>query len=128
MLDRDQIEKICDFAKARPEISVMYIFGSHASGHERKGSDVDLGVLFNDDMHGFKRIGLETEISNILRMDVDLVDMKKAGPFLRHQIHKNGKLIYHDETDFAYKFKADSIRDYLDTEDLRILRREILYG
>lgn len=128
MLDKELTEKIIDFAKARPEISVMYIFGSHALGHERKGSDIDLGILFNKDMDGFRRIEMETEVSNILKKDVDLVDMKKAELFLRHQIHKYGKLIYHDESDFAYKFKADSIRDYLETEDFRILRREILYG
>jgi len=128
MLDEDQTEKIVDFAKANPEISAVYLFGSHASGHERTRSDIDLGVLFNEHVDGFKRIDMETKISNLLRKDIDLVDMKRSGPFLRHQIYKYGKLIYHDETDFAYIFRANSIRDYLDTEDLRMLRRDILYG
>lgn len=128
MLDKDQIAKILDFARAHHVISALYLFGSHASGHERSRSDIDLGVLFNEDVDGFARIEMETEISNILKKDVDLIDMKRSGPFLRHQIYKHGKPVYHDESDFAYQFLANSIQRYLDTEDLRILRREILYG
>ena len=56
MLDKNQIDKIIDFAKDRPGISVVYLFGSHATGHERKKSDIDLGVLFNEEIDGFRRI------------------------------------------------------------------------
>ena len=128
MLDKDQIEKIVDFAKAHPEISAVYLFGSHASGKERLKSDIDMGVLFDGDVDGFERIDLETEISNLLKKDVDLVDMKRSGPFLRHQIYKYGRVIYHDETDFAYIFRAKSINEYSDTDYTRRLRRAYLNG
>ena len=128
MLDKDQIEKIVNFVKAHPAISAVYLFGSHASGHERKKSDVDLGILFNEDVDGFTRIDMETEISNLLGKDVDLVDMKKSGPFLRHQIYKYGRLIYKDESDFPFLFRAQSINEYLDTGYLRRLRGAHLNG
>ncbi len=122
------IQKLADFAENHPDISAMYLFGSHVSGHERTRSDVDLGVLFNRDVDGFKRAELETEISNLLKKEVDLIDMRKSGPFLRHQIYKYGEKIYLDGTDFPFLFRADSIRDYLDTGHLRRVRREYLYG
>lgn len=128
MLDKDRILKIVDFAKNKPEISVIYLFGSRASGHERSGSDIDLGVLFNEAIDGFKRVDLETELSNILKKDVDLVDMRRSGPFLRHQVHKYGKLIYHDESDYAYIFRAKSIAEYLDSNYPQRLRRAYLNG
>jgi predicted nucleotidyltransferase len=128
MLDNDQFEKVAKFAKSYSAISAIYLFGSHASGHERPRSDIDLGVLFNEDMDGFKRIDLETEISNILNKEVDLIDMKESGPFLRHQIYKYGKLIYHDETDFPFLFRAKSINEYLDTNYSLRLRRAHLNG
>ena len=128
MLDKDQIEQIVDFAEAHPEISAVYLFGSHASGKERLKSDIDLGVLFDGEVDGFERIDLETEISNLLKKDVDLVDMKRSGPFLRHQIYKYGRAIYHDETDFAYIFRAKSINEYSDTDYTRRLRRAYLNG
>jgi predicted nucleotidyltransferase len=116
------------FAKAHSDIAAVYLFGSHATGRQRKRSDLDLGVLFNKDIDGFKRIDLETELSNLLRKDVDLIDMRKSGPFLRHQIYKYGKMIYLDGTDFPFLFRAASIRDYLDTNYLRKIRRAYLYG
>ena len=128
MLDSNQISKVVVFAKDHPVISAIYLFGSHASGHARTRSDVDLGVLFNRDVDGFTRINFETEISNLLNKDVDLVDMKKSGPFLRHQIYKYGKTVYQDGTDFPFRFRANSIRDYLDTNYLRRQRKAALYG
>ena len=128
MLDKDQIAKIIAFARAYPVISAAYLFGSHASEYERSKSDIDLGVLFNDDVDGFTRINMETEISNQLKKDVDLVDMKKSSPFLRHQIYKHGKVLYHDGSAFPFIFRANSIRDYLDTNYLRRQRMAILHG
>lgn len=128
MLDKNQIEIIVAFARSYPMISAIYLFGSHASGYERSKSDIDLGLLFNEDVDGFTRINMETEISNLLKKDVDLVDMKRSGPFLRHQIYKYGKLIYHDETDYPFLFRAQSINEYLDTGYLRRLRRAYLNG
>ena len=128
MLDKEQIEKLTGFARSYPEIAAIYIFGSHASGNEHSKSDIDLGVLFSMAVDGFKRIDMETEISNLLMKDVDLVDMNKSSPFLRHQIYKYGKLLYHDGTDLPFTFRADSIRDYLDMDYLRMLWRTNLYG
>ena len=128
MLDKNQIEKIAAFARLYPVISAIYLFGSHASGYEKSKSDIDLGVLFNEDVDGFKRIDLETEISNLLKKNVDFVDMKKSSPFVCHQIYKHGKPLYHDGSDFPFIFRANSIRDYLDTNYLRDQRMAILHG
>jgi len=128
MLYKDQIAKITNSAKAHPEISAVYLFGSHVVGHPRSKSDIDLGILFVKDVDGFTRINMETEISNLLKKDVDLIDIKKSSPFLRHQIYKYGKFIYHDGSDFPFQFRASSIREYLDTNYLRMKRRDNIYG
>ena len=128
MLGKDKIIKIVAFAKAHPVISAIYLFGSHAIGHPRSKSDVDLGILFNKDVDGFTRINIETEISNLLKKDIDLIDMRKSSPFLRHQIYKYGTFIYHDGSDFPFQFRASSIREYLDTNYLRTKRRANRYG
>jgi len=128
MLDKDQIAKIIGFAEAHPEIAAIYLFGSYATGHSRPKSDIDLGILFVEDVDGFARVNMETEVSNLLSKDVDLIDMRKSSPFLRHQIYKYGKTIYQSEDDFPFQFRADSIRDYLDTDFIRKLWRNKIYG
>jgi predicted nucleotidyltransferase len=128
MLDNDQVAKIIGFAETHPEIAAVYLFGSCASGHARPGSDIDLGVLFYEDLDCFARVNMETELSNLLFKDVDLIDMKKSSTVLRHQIYKYGKLLYHSDEDFPFQFRANSIRDYIDTAYLRKIRRDMLYG
>ena len=59
-------------------ISAIYLFGSHASEHDRPKSDIDLGVLFSDDVDGFTRINMETEISNKLKKMSILLILKKV--------------------------------------------------
>ena len=56
MLEKDQIAKIIDFARRHSEISVIYLFGSHAAGRQRSKSDIDLGILFLNDVDGFTRV------------------------------------------------------------------------
>ncbi|MBW2104885.1 MAG: hypothetical protein JRI26_02390 [Deltaproteobacteria bacterium] len=87
-----------------------------------------MGILFHKDMDAFTRINMETEISNLLKKDVNLVDMRKSSPFLCHQIYKYGKFIYHDGSNFPFQFRASSIREYLDTNYLRTKRRANRYG
>ncbi|MBW1852229.1 MAG: nucleotidyltransferase domain-containing protein [Deltaproteobacteria bacterium] len=128
MLDKDQVDKIVGFAEAHPEISAVYLFGSFASGHPRAKSDIDLGVLFFEDVDSFFRVNLETTLSNLLRRDVDLIDMRKSSPFLRHQIYKYGRAIYHGGGDFPFQFRANSIREYLETGYIRKIWRKKLYG
>jgi predicted nucleotidyltransferase len=128
MLDKDQVTKITNFAKAHPEISAVYVFGSYAAGHPRSKSDIDLGILFIKDVDGFTRVNRETEISNLLNKDVDLIDMRKSSPLLRHQIYKYGVMIYHDGSDSPFQFRANCIRDYLDTDYLRKMRSVNLNG
>jgi predicted nucleotidyltransferase len=128
MPNKNQITKISNFARSHTEISAVYLFGSHAVGYQRSKSDIDLGLLFTNDVDGFARINMETKISNLLKKDVDLIDMRKSSPFLCHQIYKYGKLIYHDGSDLPFQFRAKSIRDYLDTNSIRRITREMLYG
>ena len=119
MLDKDQVAKIIGFAEAHAEIAAIYLFGSFATGHSRPKSDIDLGILFFEEVDSFVRVNMETEISNLLKKDVDLIDMRKSSPFLRHQIYKYGKALYESGDGFPFQFRADSIRDYLDTHSLR---------
>lgn len=69
--------KVAAFARTRPNIAAVYLFGSHATGHQRKRSDLDLGILFHEKINGFARVDMETELSNLLIKDVDLIDTYK---------------------------------------------------
>lgn len=128
MLTQSQINKIKKYASTDSKIAAIYLFGSQVKDKTQKRSDVDLGILFYNDIDGFERIDMETELSNLIEMDVDLIDMKKANPLLRHQVYKYGVEIYLREKNYSARFRASSIQEYLDTLYLHEKRMEIMYG
>ncbi len=60
------------------------IFGSHATGKQKKRSDVDILVEFNGSL--FDLAGLEIEIEKILRKKVDLLTYRSIHPLLKKRI------------------------------------------
>lgn len=113
MLTRSQLERLRMFFEGRPEISAAYLFGSEATGRQRRGSDVDLALMARRDIRGFERVHLETELSNLLGRDVDVVIFGQASPLLKHQILRYGVRV---RQEVAGRY------EYLDT---RFLHREL---
>jgi hypothetical protein len=64
------------------------------------------------------RIEMETELSNLLRRDVDLVVFGWAPSLLQHQILKYGRLIYEADRGERVRQEVAARRDYLDTKSL----------
>ena len=121
-LSANLVDKFHTFALAHPDIVAAYIFGSAATGCSRPGSDLDLAIMTLKEMPGFQRIAYETELSNVLGCDVDLVVFGQSGVLLQHQILKNGHLVY--EADPAARVRQEVLAryEYLDT---RFLYKEL---
>ncbi len=106
------LEKFC---RRRKSIAALYVFGSTATGRDRRGSDIDVAILSKKTVSGWERIRLETALSNLLHRDVDLVIFGQASPLLQHQILKYGILVY--ENDAAERVRQEVLAraEYLDT-------------
>ena len=111
-------EAVKDFASSHEPIAAVYLFGSAARGTMRKSSDVDIAVMTFLPISTMKRINWETELSNILKRDVDLVVFSQAGSLLQHQVLKYGKLLYEKNSKERVKQETASRREYLDTRFL----------
>ena len=85
-----QIEK---YVSSYDNIAVVYLFGSAATGKMRPSSDLDIAIMSTRRIDGFERIAMETELSCLLHMDVDLVVFHQAEVLLQHQILKYGHLL-----------------------------------
>ncbi len=71
--------------------------------------------MVRESMGGFERVQLETELSNLLGKDIDLVVFGSASPLLRHQILKYGLIVY--EADPMERVRQETIarKEYLDS-------------
>lgn len=96
MNNSDLINHIKDYFNGRHEVIAVYLFGSYAKGGEKKGSDVDIGILLKHkvicsetQLHSKYLIGL----AKVTRKDFHFVFMNKAGENILAQIFKYGKCI-----------------------------------
>jgi len=129
MISADILEKIERLAGANGVIVAAYVFGSSATGKDRHDSDIDIAIMICGSMDGFERVRLQTELSNLLGRDVDLVIFGRATPLLQHQILKYGRLVYEANPKERVRQETAARRQYLDSSFLyRMLGKERAHG
>jgi uncharacterized protein len=90
-------EKIIDYFSSRPEVIAVYLFGSYARNRQHQTSDVDIGILFSEEVSGQlskKTVGYSKDLARIIRKDIHPVMMNHAGEFLAKQILSKGQCIH----------------------------------
>ena len=74
--------------KRRYKVSRLGIFGSYSRGEEKKTSDVDILVRFNQDATLFDFVGLGNYLEERLHMKVDIVSENGIRPEFKENILK----------------------------------------
>lgn len=69
--------------------SVLGVFGSYARNEQKKESDLDLLVDFNQTLNLLDLIGLEQELSEKLGVKVDLITTKSLNKNIKPYIEKD---------------------------------------
>lgn len=123
VISADALKKIKKFAGANEPIVAAYVFGSCATGRERPVSDVDIAIMIRGSIDTFERVRMETELSNLLGKDADLVIFGSASPLLRHQILKYGHLVFEANRRERIRQETTARWEYLDSLTLyRVVR------
>ena len=125
-LNLAQKEKIKELAE-KYQLKLMILFGSQVKRKGvHKGSDFDVAYLSKKGLSGREIIDLNCDLMEIFQTDkVDLVDLKKADPFLRYEIAQNSQLLYGREMDYL-EFKAFAFKDYINHRPLFELRELLM--
>ncbi len=92
-------------------VRLAVMFGSAARGTARSDSDVDVGVLLDDD-DGLPalRVALERGVGR----SVDLVSLREAPPLLRFEIARDGRLLIERDPHVWVEFRAHAMIDWWD--------------
>jgi predicted nucleotidyltransferase len=80
-----------------PEVRLIYLFGSQASGQATDSSDWDIAVLCQQPLDNIVRWNTAQTLASVLDRDVDLVDLLEASTVLQMQVVSQGKLLNGDE-------------------------------
>ncbi|HDQ92797.1 MAG TPA: nucleotidyltransferase domain-containing protein [Synergistetes bacterium] len=116
-----KIESILEEYFKNSQIARLAILmGSFAKGTAREKSDVDVAILFGAPCDAEKTIETSETLSLLLKREVDLVVLDDAGPIIKMQALKSGKILYREMG--AYEdFFARTLNEY---SDLKICRKE----
>ena len=111
-------EKLNNYFQDKHFISAVYLFGSVVKGKNRKNSDIDIGVLFDEGIDPIQRFEYKLDIANeledLLGKKTDVVDLESAGLFFIKQFLSNKKLILENDLHRRVEFEVKSRREYFD--------------
>jgi len=126
-----RIENIVkNYFNKQNRILCVYLFGSIATGTENKFSDVDIAVLFDNNVppvqYTQRQLCIMDELSRILDKDVDVVVLNTANSFLKFIIIKTGRKVYDEANRTDHNFEVRVIREYFDFLPVRKKLEEAL--
>ncbi len=96
--DNQLIRALAEVLDDEPQVLAAYHFGSSSDGTAHASSDVDVGVLFGTDIHLEELIRIEGRLDEAIPPKVDLVDVKRARPFVALEIIRGNRFFCRDET------------------------------
>ena len=117
-INKKEIEnKISNYFSKRKEISAVYIFGSFNTERFNQNSDLDLALIYSQELDKFKRFDLKlelmAELEKLIGLEVDIVDFENVDPKLKHQI-LDGKLIDCSDPARRVELEKRAILNYID--------------
>jgi predicted nucleotidyltransferase len=118
---------------AFPEVAAVYLFGSFAREEPRTLSDVDIAVFSSPGSSprrkGYRRLAYIDAVTKALGVDrLDLVILNEVPVPFRHEVFRDGKLLYVRDRVALARFRESSMREYLDTLPLRRIYREAYFN
>ncbi|KKP78198.1 MAG: hypothetical protein A2271_04320 [Candidatus Moranbacteria bacterium RIFOXYA12_FULL_35_19] len=122
-ISKEQKLKTAEIAK-KQKLKLVVIFGSFASGKNRKDSDLDLGVLSEKEISFEKQVALINEFSQIFKKNVDLSVLNRANPLLLFEASKNPILLFGKKKEF-FEFRLHAFHAYNDYQPFFKLENEL---
>ncbi len=124
-LEKTDIQKIISFLQSKMKLRLLVLYGSYASGHATRQSDIDLAFIADEDVGSYEiRIKLASDLASLMQVEsVDLINMKTIDDVFRFVIVSTGEIVYQDGDFDAYLDLA-----YTKYLQLNEDRQEILEG
>jgi len=118
MNDKEVLEKIKTYFGKNDDVVTVYLFGSRVKDCARQTSDLDLAVLFRENMDSIQRFEQKLQIANeledLVETKIDLVDLKSADLFFIYQIMKNKVILLDKDTSSRVSFEVNNRKRYFD--------------
>lgn len=95
------------------------LFGSYSRGDQREDSDVDIAIKSDKKISKQEIFDMTGELEQVLKKDVDLVNLDDISDSFRYEILMNGKVLYCKDNFKFDLYKLDMFREYLELSESR---------
>lgn len=115
------------------QVALAYLFGSAARGKMTPLSDIDIAVVFSDevkeDNYFDKALNLAHKTRNVFEIDkVDVINLETVtSPLLKHNAVFGGKLIFGKDRGLQFEIESGIMKEYEDTKHLRAVQNYYLH-
>lgn len=106
-----------------PELKPVFliVFGSYAKGLARLNSDIDIAFYCEDEETStYDTFMLAQKLANKIKMEVDLVDLKKANTVFLAQIFSTGEVIYCTDENIRVREQMKALSMYVKLNEDRL--------
>ncbi|MEW9503162.1 type VII toxin-antitoxin system MntA family adenylyltransferase antitoxin [Jeotgalibacillus marinus] len=101
--------------------SFIIIFGSYSKGSTHKESDLDVAFYSKDQSPTTYHIFLiAQELANILKIEVDLINIREVSTVFQAQIFSNGTAIYSNDETLRMNIQMTALSMYTKLNEERI--------
>ncbi|MHC6179307.1 type VII toxin-antitoxin system MntA family adenylyltransferase antitoxin [Clostridium sp. JNZ X4-2] len=111
-MSQENVNKIVKLLNDKVKPYLIYIFGSSVNGIYRENSDIDIAFGSDNKFTPYEVFMLAQKLADILKRDVDLVDLNKASTVFKVQIIANGSCVYCNNDIRRAYFEMYAFKDY----------------
>lgn len=126
------ISELNEYFKKRPEVILVYLFGSVARKEEGVLSDIDVGVLIDpgkkiiEGSYGYKA-DVTADLMSLLKSNaIEIVLLNSAPPLLAHRVVRDGVVVHCKDEEVRIAFEVRTLQRFIDTKPLRQIQNMYL--
>ena len=113
------LEEEIKLLKKKFNCEVVILFGSYARGDQRPDSDVDIAIKTKKKISKKEMFEMTQELEQLLKKDIDLIDLNAISDSFRYEILMNGQILYCEDSYQFDLYKLDMFREYLELNESR---------
>ena len=115
----EKLETIKKMILEKIDCEAILLFGSYARGTQNAESDIDIAIKTNQKISKKEIFQMRLELEEIIKNDMDLINLEDIKDDFRYEILMNGKTLYcKDELKFVL-YKLAKYQEYFDLNESR---------
>ena len=122
-------KKIVKYFSGKPDILLVFLFGSVVKNNVHSESDIDIAILFERDISIDQILKIEDDLTSLLQNMSYIVNLNRSSPIIKMQVLRTGKKIFERKPRVYSKFFVRTLNEYDDLKRVRsVNEKKILRG